>query len=513
MKRRQVVTSFIVCDVDTSSDNKEELKPSRSPASQGQRILILKRSEKVHTYQNLWAGVSGSIEEQDKNPLERAMTEIKEELALSHNSIALVRSGKPLTFQSEELDTEWTVYPFLFRLLVEPTQIQLDFEHVDKKWIQLEELATFDTVPNLRTVLDRVYLPEIVHRSLMDMFNDRNSGAQQLADKASEVVRQTVISKVLRSNEMNISTYFEKVRNICWHLVQIRPSMQAAISSTLSVIHNMIDQAIKESDLSLESFEKRVSEIITSFRKESQENVHKLNVQFLASLFSPLFSETSDGSDAQHYSIMTLSYSSTVFGVLCMLCHQVLIASIDHTVDIYILESRPLNEGALGLAAKLDDFLAPAANNPRASARVRIQVITDASCAYFMANMTHVLLGADHISGIDGSVVNKIGSLNLALAAKHYDKKVHVISRLDKVYGVENEENMEENEPVEVFVSYGGAFEKCLARKRVEVRNVYFEKVGATLVDGYITENGLLSLKDIQTFWADRQKLVEALID
>ncbi|ORY03354.1 nagb/rpia/CoA transferase-like protein [Basidiobolus meristosporus CBS 931.73] len=481
MKKRQVVTSFIVVD-------------------------------SFAFVRNHWAGVSGSIEEQDKNPLERALTEIKEELALNRDSVALIRPGKPLTFLSKELETEWTVFPFLFRLLVEPNQIQLDFEHVDKKWIKVEELSTFETVPNLREALERVYLPEFVHKGLIDMSNDRNSGAQQLADKALEVVRQLVVSKALRGDNISIEGYLEKIRIIGWHLVKIRPSMQAAISSTLSVVYNTISQATKEGDISLDIFEKQVSESITTFRRESRESLHKLNVQFLATLFSPLFAEASDDSKAQHYSIMTISYSSTVFGVFCMLCHQVLIAPIDHKLDIYIMESRPLNEGSLGLAAKLDDFLAPSANNPKASARIRIQVITDASCAYFMPKMTHVLLGADHISGVDGSVVNKIGSLNLALAAKHFDKKVHVVSRLDKVYGVEEEE-VEENEPVEVFVSYGGGFEKCLARKRVEVRNIYFDKVTPDLIDGYITENGHLLLEDIQSFWGDRQKLVTALLD
>ena len=40
-------------------------------------ILILKRSEEVGTYQELWGGVAGFVEE-DEDPRETAVKEIKE---------------------------------------------------------------------------------------------------------------------------------------------------------------------------------------------------------------------------------------------------------------------------------------------------------------------------------------------------------------------------------------------------------------------------------------------------
>ena len=46
------------------------------------KILILKRSDKVKSLKCLWAGVSGIIEKNDTTPLDRAKIEIFEETGI-----------------------------------------------------------------------------------------------------------------------------------------------------------------------------------------------------------------------------------------------------------------------------------------------------------------------------------------------------------------------------------------------------------------------------------------------
>ena len=53
------------------------------------RILILKRSDKVRTHRNKWAGVSGYIES-GETAEETAMKEIREETGLQEKNIKLV---------------------------------------------------------------------------------------------------------------------------------------------------------------------------------------------------------------------------------------------------------------------------------------------------------------------------------------------------------------------------------------------------------------------------------------
>jgi len=55
-------------------------------------ILLLKGSNKVRSYQECWAVVSGSIEK-GETPLQCARREIKEELSLTGDQVIPIRSG------------------------------------------------------------------------------------------------------------------------------------------------------------------------------------------------------------------------------------------------------------------------------------------------------------------------------------------------------------------------------------------------------------------------------------
>ena len=82
----------------------------------GDRILILKRSDKVKSMKCLWAGVSGIIEENDTTPLARAKTEILEETGIEEREIELLKSIEQIKIDSAQYKNhEWNIFPFLFR--------------------------------------------------------------------------------------------------------------------------------------------------------------------------------------------------------------------------------------------------------------------------------------------------------------------------------------------------------------------------------------------------------------
>jgi PncC family amidohydrolase len=118
----------------------------------GNKILILKRSLKVGSYQGKWAGVSGYVETSD---VEQAVTEIKEETGLSQNEVKLLAKGKPLRIVDSNLRRRWVIHPFLFHAK-SPGKIKIDWEHDEVTWIKPEELINYDTVPGLNDALDRV---------------------------------------------------------------------------------------------------------------------------------------------------------------------------------------------------------------------------------------------------------------------------------------------------------------------------------------------------------------------
>jgi predicted aconitase with swiveling domain/ADP-ribose pyrophosphatase YjhB (NUDIX family) len=112
-------------------------------------ILILKRSELVGTYQGLWAGVSGYLEN-DETPLTRAQKEIEEEIGLRNPE--LVVEGEPILTRDDK--RIWVIRPYLFRS--DSRDITLDWEHTDCAWIRPSQMAEYETVPRLSTSLQRV---------------------------------------------------------------------------------------------------------------------------------------------------------------------------------------------------------------------------------------------------------------------------------------------------------------------------------------------------------------------
>ena len=134
MHKTKIVTTFL-----TNSD----------------KILLLKRSQKVKTMKNLWAGISGLIEG-DEEPLSRAKIEIFEEVGIEDTNIKLIKEGGSIVIESPQyVNHQWEVFPFLFSC--KNREIKLNWENSDSKWIEIDEINNFSTVPSLDKVLTRLF--------------------------------------------------------------------------------------------------------------------------------------------------------------------------------------------------------------------------------------------------------------------------------------------------------------------------------------------------------------------
>jgi len=118
---------------------------------QDDQYLILKRSDKVRTMKDLWAGISGIIEG-NEDPLYRAKKEILEETGITENQITLVRAASQMRIDSPQYaNHEWLIFPFLFS--VKKPQIRLNWENSEYQWISPSDMKKFETVPSLEKVL------------------------------------------------------------------------------------------------------------------------------------------------------------------------------------------------------------------------------------------------------------------------------------------------------------------------------------------------------------------------
>jgi len=118
------------------------------------KILLLKRSERVQTYQGKWHTVAGYIDE-PKPIRQKALEELEEELDIHSKDVSGFTAGEPYEFFDEGAMKSWIVHPVLVELKKKP-EVRLDWEHTEFKWISPDEVEGYDTVPKLDESLKRV---------------------------------------------------------------------------------------------------------------------------------------------------------------------------------------------------------------------------------------------------------------------------------------------------------------------------------------------------------------------
>lgn len=117
------------------------------------QILILRRSSNVKTMKEKWGAVSGYLENND--PLRQAIIEIYEETGLDSSKIELVRSGNVLVATDpENAGTAYNIHPFLFHS--KSKKVILSREHDQFRWVTMNELRRYDTVPKLKEAYESV---------------------------------------------------------------------------------------------------------------------------------------------------------------------------------------------------------------------------------------------------------------------------------------------------------------------------------------------------------------------
>jgi len=118
------------------------------------KILLLKRSNRVHTYQGKWHTVAGYLDE-PKPIRQKALEELEEELDIHSKDVARFTAGEPYEFFDDGVTKSWIVHPVLVELKKNPV-VTLDWEHTEFKWISPNEVSGYDTVPKLDESLKRV---------------------------------------------------------------------------------------------------------------------------------------------------------------------------------------------------------------------------------------------------------------------------------------------------------------------------------------------------------------------
>lgn len=166
--------------------------------------------------------------------------------------------------------------------------------------------------------------------------------------------------------------------------------------------------------------------------------------------------------------VLTHSQSGTVEQALARLAGAGVVQAV------VVTTSQPGGEGtALALAL--------------ARRGIEVTLVADAAMGLAVADVDAVVLGADSVRA-DGSVVNKVGSLPLALCARQANVPVYVLCESLKVAPEGWPLTLEEMDPAELLPA---------EQAHLHARNVYFDRTPAELISTVITEVGPLSRERI----------------
>ncbi len=287
---------------------------------------------------------------------------------------------------------------------------------------------------------------------------DKTHGASYLARQALATLRLST-QHVPASN---IEQLKDRLMELVKILVESRPSMAALQGAALRFVEclNRVGKKYRT---------------LAAFRSNLQRDVAKL-IKALA--------QTRDRTARRatrlikrNQTLLTHSYSVT-----CLETFRYSRRSIGH---LYVTESRPRFEGretALQ-AARL---------------AIPVTVITDAEAGHFVAQSDLVLVGADSILS-DGSLINKMGTYLIALAARAQGVPFYVISESIKI---------SPRGPRSVQLEEKEAREVLPPANKIAARNIYFDHTPARLITGIVTEFGVWTPAKVRQYAARWRKLL-----
>lgn len=285
----------------------------------------------------------------------------------------------------------------------------------------------------------------LINEAVKRISLDREHGAAQLAKEALKALK--LIIKMDKSK--NLTEFLINIEEAGFKLANARPSMASLMNLISKTIY-----LIKENSntLSLKELKKfailKINEVIF----ESENAVNKI-----AELASKLIKEKT---------VITHSFSSTVIEAI----------KKSSVKKVIVSEGRPLFEGRK-TAIQLSKFNIPTI------------LITDAALGFFISKSEAALVGCDSIL-IDGSIVNKVGTYLLALAAKDNNIPFYVVSETSKIIP----KNINE---IKLEIVSGKEIAKKLPKK-IKVENLYFDVTKPNLITALITEEGIIKPEEIK---------------
>ncbi|HUV04276.1 MAG TPA: NUDIX domain-containing protein [Armatimonadota bacterium] len=405
----------------------------------GEKVALVRRSERVRTYRGAWAAFSGYIE---RLPLNQARQELAEEAGLADVDTRLTGIGIPLPVDDEQSGHRWLVFPFLFEL-EDSADIKTNWEAAEWGWFSPEEVGKLNAVPGLDVALGRVWPPfgdRAFWHGLSRVAADTDQGATELARRGLAALGGFVQAQW---QSLDQAALLRAVRAF------------AACRPAMGVFPNLAARLL----LAVE-------------REGGQFEFDELLTELLGAVEDATDLSVSSAADALEGKtrLFTLSYSEAV--------RDAIVAWRTGAKQVTVAESGPRNEG-VRLAEDLS------------SRGVQVRTVPDAEILSAVEESDAVLVGCDAITGAD-AVLNKIGTLQAVTAANDGKIPAYAIAQTFKIAPPGWPVFLEPQSPADFGETEG-----------TQAGSAVFDLTPLDLFDAVFTEEGALSLPRLSEIRAE----------
>jgi len=292
-----------------------------------------------------------------------------------------------------------------------------------------------------------------IKKLILDIKKIKIQGATNVCLATLEILKLTA----KQNKNLPLKQFLKKTKNIAEKASLIRATEPMAQNAVKYVFFKLKNSSIKDTETALKLINKYSDEFVKTLKKNKQV-LFKKGINIVK----------------KQDKVFTHCHSSAV--------ENILIGSKNKKIKVFNTETRPLFQGRT-TAQKLT------------KAGINTTMLVDSAADFFISKhsgkhlmMDKIIIGCDSISW-DGSIVNKIGSYGIALAAKYNKVPLYIAGNLFKVDS-DNIVDIEIREDSEVWQKRD--------QKHFDIINFAFDYVPAEFITGIICEFGILKPKDIK---------------
>ena len=318
-------------------------------------------------------------------------------------------------------------------------------------------------------ILDRRVYPKSIEYVRCENYSDV---AQAIADMVTQsggpwmAAMQAMVMTAYQVEDLPPKQAKEKLEKAAFSVTHARETTSKQMVSYINGALNYAKKVLDEG--------RNIGEAVEKYAYDSTEARYKRSKKVAEHVLTLL---------PNNVTIITQCFAETLIGFILLVCKE-----NDKNVSLICPETRPYLQGARLTASVACDMDIP------------VTVVTDNMPGYLLTKgIPDIFISAADVITLDGHVVNKIGTYQIALAAHDNDIPYYVVGTPAVDNPTIDTVSIEERDPEDVLFTLG----ERTAKEGVKGYYPAFDVTPPKLVSAVITEQGIFSSYDLKNHFPE----------